>query len=123
MMLAMVETLFKKAWLELQYGPRETKMVLLGREPVILGSDVSRCTAYVPGAEPVACTFVLRSGKVQMSDSTGPKTQVLMHSGESVKVGRISVVVRLAETDVRDTAAQPLGPQPLEKTEWWRDFK
>src|SRR5579871_670298 len=124
LMLGVVETVFRKAWLELQYGPREIKTVLLGREPVTLGSDATRCTAYAPGAEAVACTFIFREGQVEFKDHKTGNHAVVSPAGK-LNVGRLVVIVRQTGSDAERELVpnEKNNSSPLSTVEWWRDFK
>ncbi len=46
LMVAAVEAAFRRAWLEVRYGPREVVTVNLGPEPVKVGGDAKACTVW-----------------------------------------------------------------------------
>jgi hypothetical protein len=122
MMLAVVESVFRNAWLDVKYGPRETKTVLLGREPVTLGSDTARCTVYAPGALPIALTFVVKQGQIECKDHASGRSTIVQ-GGAQIAAGRATVYVReskhnkrLEPNAARDTAATPAV------AEWWKDY-
>ena len=51
LMIGVSEMVFRKAWLKIQFGPRETRTVTLGSEPITIGSQ-SGCSVLVHGAGP-----------------------------------------------------------------------
>ena len=60
-MVALVEAAFRRAWLEVRFGARETITVTLGAEPVKIGNDAKACTVWARGAAPVALRFFVLS--------------------------------------------------------------
>ena len=75
LMIVVGDTLFREAWLEIQYGPRESRTVSLGRDPVCLGSSVSECAVYVRGVAPIARKYELVDRRVVSTDiDSGQRT-------------------------------------------------
>ncbi|MFO0967288.1 MAG: hypothetical protein U0793_17135 [Gemmataceae bacterium] len=54
-MVALAEVAFRRWWLEVRYGVRETRTVTLGTAPVTVGSDERRATVVVNNAPPSSC--------------------------------------------------------------------
>ncbi len=92
-MVAVAEAAFRKAWLEVRYGERETITVTLGPEPVKVGSDAKACTVWARGAPPIALRFFLRDGKVICSDPIQKREEAVV-SGFAKEVGNLTVTVR-----------------------------
>jgi hypothetical protein len=98
LMVALVEVAFRKAWLEVRYGPRETIAVNLGPEPIRVGGDAKACTVFARGAAPLALRFWVRAGKVVCDDAVAGRTEELVN-GASRRVGNLEVVVRTGAGD------------------------
>lgn len=112
LMLILAEALFREAWLEIQYGPREKRTVSLGKEPVRIGSDPGRCTIYTPDVPPVACAYVVEQGRIFHEDGiSGKKTAV--SPGDSRRVGRLTIVVQGSGSPAAEKTSQPLHAEPL----------
>ena len=93
--LTVAELSFRRAWLEVRYGERETVTVTLGPEPVEVGGDARACTVWARGAAPVAVRFFVRDGQVICDDrESGTETEV--GDGYEMDVGRVTVTVRTA---------------------------
>ena len=92
LMIALVDTVFRDVWLEVDYGNNETEQVTLGTTPVSVGSDDSQCTIYAGGVEPVACRFRIADDAILCEDvaahSTGP-----VEPGTALTIGKVSVMV------------------------------
>jgi hypothetical protein len=92
LMVALAEQVFRKAWLEIRYGGKETRTVNLGPEPVSIGSDTRISMIYARNAPPQAFRYWFRDGKVNRVDAvTGQVTE--MRPGEQQAVGAVTVVV------------------------------
>ena len=93
LMIVVSESLFREAWLEIQYGPKESRTVGLGRTPICIGSDVSRCAVFVSGMGPVARRYILRDRAITCEDpSTSRKRTV--GPGDAETLGSVTVIVR-----------------------------
>jgi hypothetical protein len=93
LMVAVVEMAFRKAWLEIIYGPREVGTVNLGEAPVSIGSDSRACTVFARGAAPVAFRYRLAGGKILCQDAvTGQSHPVA--AGHRQKIGALEIVIR-----------------------------
>lgn len=109
LMVAIVEAAFRRAWLEVRYGARETIAVNLGPEPVKIGGDNHLCTVWARGAAPVALRYFIRGGKVVCED-TPNRVEEFVREGDSREVGNVTVTVRTGST------AAPSGTVPSRRT-------
>lgn len=91
--LTWIEMAFREAWLEVAYGPKETRRVSLGKQSVLLGSDRERCTVLVPNALPVALKYVLEGGQVHLED-LGQGQTVTIGPGDRRTLGTLTVTLR-----------------------------
>jgi hypothetical protein len=123
LMVAIVEAAFRRAWLEVRFGARETITVNLGPEPVKIGGDNRMCTVWARGAAPVALRYFIRGGQVVCED-TPNRAESLVKNGDSREVGNVTVTVRTGSSAAptgavapRPTATPPLPrgstPAPL----------
>jgi hypothetical protein len=92
-MVAVAETAFRRAWLEVRYGGREKITVTLGPEPVKVGSDAKACTVWARGAPPVAMRFFVRDGQVVCDDLAAGR-ELVVGDGFEKEVGTLVVTVR-----------------------------
>ncbi len=109
LMVAIVEAAFRRAWLEVRYGTRETITVNLGPEPVKIGGDNRMCTVWARGAAPVALRYYIRSGQVVCED-TPNRAESVVNNGDAREVGNVTVTVRTGSTST------PTGPRPPRPT-------
>ncbi len=93
LMVAVAETAFRRAWLEVRYGEREKITVTLGPEPVKVGSDARACTVWARGAPPVAMRFFVRDGTVICDDVTA-RRESSVADGFEKEIGTLTVTVR-----------------------------
>ncbi len=105
LMVAVAEAAFRRAWLEVRYGERETITVTLGPEPVKVGSDAKACTVWARGAAPVALRFFVRDGRV-ICDDTVMGRETAAGDGFAKEVGTLTVTVRTG------SGAAPPAPVP-----------
>jgi hypothetical protein len=113
LMVAIAETAFRRAWLEVRYGERETITVTLGPEPVKVGSDARACTVWARGAPAIAMRFFVRDGAVIFNDAvTGRESAVA--DGFEKEVGTLTVTVRTGSSAAAPAAApaRPKKPPP-----------
>jgi Ca-activated chloride channel family protein len=94
-MIALAEALFREAWLEIEYGPRETRTVSLGREPITIGGNPEVCTVLARGAPAMALRYTLREGRITCEDVPAARTTDVL-PGDRRTVGNLAVVVRAA---------------------------
>jgi hypothetical protein len=93
LMVALVEAAFRRAWLEVRYGPREMVTVNLGTEPVKVGSDARMCTVWARGAADVALRYFIRDGRVICHDVPA-RAEAVAADGDTRAAGNVTVVVR-----------------------------
>jgi hypothetical protein len=74
LMVALVETAFRRIWLEVADGQREIRAVNLGATPVIIGGDGRKCTVLIAGAPGMALKFWEKEGQVFCLDILAEKT-------------------------------------------------
>lgn len=92
LMIALVEAVFREAWLEIRYGPREVRMVSLGPEPVSIGADRA-CTVYAANAAPVAGRYKLVRGEILYEDVVAARTE-RVNPGDRRGIGNLTVSVQ-----------------------------
>lgn len=105
-MLVIAEAMFREAWLEVRYGPKETRNVSLGVEPVSVGGDVNRCTVYARNTEGVAFRYKLDQGKITCEDVARRQTATVQ-PGHSQVVGNLTVTVKAAGSTAAAVIAAP----------------
>lgn len=74
LMVALVETAFRKIWLAVEDGPNKVRTVNLGATPVVIGGDGAKCTVQVAGAPGKALKFWEKDGQVYCLDIVAEKT-------------------------------------------------
>jgi hypothetical protein len=107
LMVAFAERLFRKAWLEVRYGERETITVNLGPEPVKVGGDARACSVFVRGAAPVALRYWVSEGRVMCEDVPAKQTSEAPPDHPR-NVGTLTLTVRSAV--VKEQSAAPPRP-------------
>src|SRR5205823_5962446 len=75
LMVALVEQLFRQAWLEINYGGGERRTVNLGPDAIRLGSHPRTSTVYVAGAAPLAFRYWFRQGHVTRENASTGKSE------------------------------------------------
>ena len=90
-MIALVEVMFRRAWLEIGYGSRETDTVTLGSKPVTVGSG-DKCTVWAAGAAPVAFRFRMENNKIYCDDLTSQRSD-RVKPGYQKAAGKVTVTV------------------------------
>jgi hypothetical protein len=124
LMVAVVEAAFRRAWLEVRFGARETITVNLGPEPVKIGGDGRTCTVWARGAPDLALRYFVRDGKVICEDAP-TRTESIVGNGDVREVGNVTITVRTGTsatpqaagprtaTPSRSTAPPATSPKPL----------
>ena len=107
LMVAVVEAAFRRAWLEVRYGPREVVTVNLGAEPVKVGGDSRACTVWARGAPEVALRYFIRDGQVICTDVPA-RSESAVADGDTRAAGNVTVVVRTGSGTA--PAARPARP-------------
>ena len=106
LMVAIVEAAFRRAWLEVRFGPRETITVNLGPEPVKVGGDGRACTVWASRcARTWRCDAYIRNGQVICEDAPR-RSEAVVGNGDVREVGNVTVTVRTG------TSA---GPAPVRR--------
>jgi hypothetical protein len=90
LMIILADALFRKAWLEVRYGPKETRTVTLGPEPVRIGSDV-HCEVYVANLPSVACAYRFENDQLLCDDWLNHRNGRVV-SGTANAIGHVTVV-------------------------------
>lgn len=90
LMVAIAETLFREAWIDVFFGP-EYRRFTLGSEPVSLGSGKD-CTVYVRDAGPEPVRFRFEQGRV-LRIPPGGAQGVPVAAGHEERLGQARVVV------------------------------
>jgi hypothetical protein len=111
LMVAIVEAAFRRAWLEVRYGARETITVNLGPEPVKVGGDAKMCTVWARGAAPLALRFFIRDGQV-ICDDTVMKRESSVAEGFAKEVGNVTVTVRTGSSAASSPPSPARIPSP-----------
>lgn len=108
-MLAAAERASRKAWLEVVYGPRESRIVSLGGEPVTVGSAPGS-TVFARAAPAQAFRFGFRDGEVVCDDlSSGRSTR--LGDGDVRQAGSIVIRVHADATGRAVAGADAAEPQ------------
>ena len=93
LMVALIEAVLRRAWLEVRFGGGEVIAVNLGPEPVKVGSDGRQCAVWARGAPPVALRYWIRGPQVICHDvATGQERAVA--GGDWRRAGGVEVTVR-----------------------------
>jgi Ca-activated chloride channel family protein len=109
LMISIIELIYREAWLEVKFGPREVRRVGLGAEPVSVGGDSSVCTVYTPGAAPKVFTFRMEQGKIMCDDIVGGSRNQISPGFER-QVGNVWIAVCVPSK--RSTIQTPLSTCP-----------
>ena len=100
LMIMLADALFRKAWIEIRYGPRETRTLTLGPEPVRIGSDAAHCQVYVKDVPAMACAYRFEQGRVVCDDRINKRNGPVPF-GAAMAIGNITVTPFL-EREARD---------------------
>ncbi|MCI0699770.1 MAG: VWA domain-containing protein [Planctomycetia bacterium] len=114
LMVAVVEAAFRRAWLEVSYGPRETVTVNLGAEPVKIGGDSRACTVWARGAADVALRYFIRDGRVICNDVPS-RDESPVSDGDTRTAGNVTVTVRTGTSNAPAPATRRPAPPPVPK--------
>jgi hypothetical protein len=91
-MVALVEAVFREAWLEIRYGPGEVRTVSLGRDPVSIGSNQALCTVYAANAAPIAYRYWIKDAAIFCEDVAANRTSHVV-PGDRKLIGKVESVV------------------------------
>jgi Ca-activated chloride channel family protein len=114
MMVALIESSSRVAWLEIDRG-RERATVNLGPTPVTVGGSGRECTVFVPSVRSPAASYRFIDGRILLQDyATERESEVA--SNDSRRYGAVQVTVRTsaaAHGTVRGPpTAVPAPPPP-----------
>lgn len=114
LMVAIVEAAFRRIWLEVRYGERETIAVNLGPEPVKIGGDARACIVWARGAADVALRYFVRDGRVICEDATTRRESVV-GNGDTRTVGTVTLIVHtgMGSTSIPRPLPRPSMPSPI----------
>lgn len=92
--LVLVEVTYRRAWLVVHWGRRESSSLLLGERPIVVGSarDADICPSHGDGA-PVRALISLKEGRVLLTDPHSGVSRIL-GNGDRLTFDRITVEVR-----------------------------
>lgn len=89
--IALIESIWRKASLEVVWGPGNSTMVNLGDRPVLLGSG-PKCHVYLKDAPPVAASIRIENGRILYEDKNASSTEELADNAKKT-YGALSVVI------------------------------
>lgn len=90
LMIMLADALLRKAWIEVRYGPRETRTLTLGPEPLRIGSDAAHCALYVKDVPTIACSYCFVNGRVICDDKINNRIGPVPF-GVPMVIGRVTV--------------------------------
>jgi hypothetical protein len=90
LMIMLADALFRKAWIEVRYGSRETRTLTLGPEPLRIGSDAAHCALYVKDVPAIACSYRFADGRVICDDKINNRIGPVPF-GVPMVIGRVTV--------------------------------
>lgn len=95
LMIMLADAMFRKAWLEVRYSPREVRTLTLGAEPVRIGSDARNCEVYVRNVPAIACVYRFEKGQIFCDDQINLRNGPVVF-GAATSIGNVTVTPRLA---------------------------
>jgi Ca-activated chloride channel family protein len=101
LMIILIESAFREAWLIVHYSPNEQKTVTLGSQPVILGSS-NKAHIYLPksqGYPPITAKIYLENKQIwiQFDENYGQKMKQLsqkLNNGDKRKLGNVTLEIK-----------------------------
>jgi hypothetical protein len=112
LMVALAEAVSRAAWLEIQYGPKESRSVNLGPQPITIGSNRELCTIYAHGAPPVALRYIARDDRISCEDAVAARA-FEVSPGDRRTAGNVTVIVRAAKAS---TSTAPTSTDRVQGT-------
>ncbi len=106
LMIMLADALFRKAWIEVRYGPREARTLTLGSEPLRVGSDAAQCAIYVKNVPAMACAYRFEQGRVICDDKINNRNGPVPF-GVAMMIGGITVTPFGAEARDRSGVSPP----------------
>jgi hypothetical protein len=113
LMVALVEIVYREAWIEVVYGSKEKRTVSLGPEPITIGSSYGACAVYVPDALPVAFRYRLENGCITCEDTSSGEVSSVT-PGIPRAIGTVTVTV-IVPDQASPFHSQPEAPQSARK--------
>jgi hypothetical protein len=107
--VAIVEAAFRRAWLEVRFGERETINVNLGPEPVKVGGNAQLCTVWARGAADVALRLFVRNGQVVCED-VPTRSESVVSEGHTRTAGTVTLTVHTGGAIGSTGGASPAKP-------------
>jgi Ca-activated chloride channel family protein len=92
LMVAIVEELAREASLLVHWGPRETSVLSLGAQPIVVGSD-RNAHVFLSEFPPVAATVSFTGGQVSFENRKDNQKHTL-RNGSKVQLGRVTLEVK-----------------------------
>jgi len=114
LIVAIIEMAFRQIWLEVAFGPGETRVVNLGATPVVLGGDGRKCTICVKDAPGMALKFWEKDGQILCLDVLAEKTFPVA-TGYRRTLKGVEVSVCSNEKGTRAPAFSPAPASPPRK--------
>src|SRR5207248_1660535 len=90
LMIMLADALLRKAWIEVRYGPHETRTLTLGSEALRIGSDAAQCAIYVKDVPAIACSYRFEQGRVICDDKINRRNGPVPF-GVPMVIGRVTV--------------------------------
>lgn len=107
-MVVLAEVAFRRAWLRVSYGPRDTFDVSLGDQPVLVGSDRARCRVFAREAAPVAAHYEMENGQPILVDARGGRRA--LQPGDTRCFGSAEITLC---ADTMPVDVSPAPPVPI----------
>lgn len=86
-----IEAIFREAYLEVVWAPKEVTYVTLGSRPVFIGGGDDH--VYVRGLSQNAATVALDQGKIYYTDkATGKRTE--LKNGSKLHIGSVMILIK-----------------------------
>jgi uncharacterized protein YegL len=106
----LVEAVYRKAWLEVHWSPKEKSSLALGDSPIVIGSD-NDAHVLLPEADspvPVMGRITLKGGVIALEAGQGEDR--ILSDGDTLTYGRIVIEVRASSGS--EVAAAFKSPTP-----------
>lgn len=111
LILAAAERAFRSAWLEVRFGPIESRQVNLGAQPVTIGSDRSRCTVFVRDVAPVVASYWLEGERIYREQPATAMRQEVC-ADDTFVIGNTSVTLRTSRKAASSAGRTAIAPPP-----------
>jgi len=89
--IVVIEALFREAYLEVIWAPKEVTYVTLGATPVFIGGGDDH--VRVVGLPQNAASVVLNQGKIHYTDKAGGE-RIELKDGSKLQIGSITIVIK-----------------------------